>query len=82
MKPNLIMYCFLEICLLVTEAVLIFNLEVGSLLYSFRKYSHSLIFSYVNEPQFCFSLCRQEAPCFSLATSRMHKSILIKAVDF
>lgn len=47
MKPNLIMYCSLEICLLVTEAVLIFILEVGFLLY--RKYSHSLIFSYIYE---------------------------------
>lgn len=28
MKPNLIMYCSLEICLLVREAVLIFILEM------------------------------------------------------
>jgi len=48
-KPNLIMYCSLEICLFVTEAVLIFILEVGSLLYSSRRYSHRLILLYVNE---------------------------------
>lgn len=74
------MYCSLEICLLVTKAVLIFILVVGSLLHSSRKYAHSLIFSYVTELSSVLPYVDKK-PCASALQLCVLKSV-VKAVDF